>query len=198
MTKKQDNTSLDKKSLESINLADELFSRRIIQVDREITPDLCSEWIGRLIILDMAKVKKPIILLINSYGGDLHAALGLTDIMQKITSPIITACIGVAQSAASCILAAGNKRYAVPNSEIMIHQQWSYFEESMKHDELINEVEASKKSFKKLVEFYTSHTKMNKSQVEKNLKKDTYFNAQECLEYGIIDEINWDIQTWMK
>jgi len=194
MIKKKTNASLDKKSFDSLSLIDELSSRRILLIDREISEDSCSELIGRIILLDMAKIKKPIILLINSYGGDLHAALGLTYVMKKTVSPIITACIGVAQSAASCILAAGNQRYSVPNSEIMIHQQWNYYERTLKYDELVNEVGANQKSYKQLIDFYINNTKIKKTQLEKLLKKDTYLTAQDALELGIIDSIDWDIQ----
>src|ERR1700676_949090 len=116
---------------------DILFKNRIVQIDKEFTSETCSEWIGKIIALDLIE-KKIIILLVNSEGGDAMSALGLIDLIQNIESPVYTVCIGATYSCASDLLIAGVKRYATSSSTIMIHQARTSLDDA-KTSDIINE-----------------------------------------------------------
>jgi len=178
---------------------DELFSKRIILIDKEITEELCGEWIGKIALLDLkgAKTKKPIILLVNTYGGDAYAAMGVMDVIKNCVCPVITVCIGVAMSGGSVILGSGTKRYAVPNSRIMVHQHWDDMGPKT-HMEIMNEAEESKRLFKQLEDYYVVAMGQSHAKVKKLLEKDSYLTAQDALTLGLIDEIGWKIHDWLK
>lgn len=184
----------------SLGLIDELFAKRIILLDKEITESNCGELVGRLVLLDLRgkTSKKPIVMLINSFGGFTSGALGVTDVMENCVCPVYTVCIGIAQSAASIILAAGSKRFALKNADIMVHQHWQEFPETLTHKELMHEAKMSKKSHDNLVDFYVNHTNVNRKKIEEMLAKDTYLTAEESLKCGLIDEIGWNIHDWIK
>jgi ATP-dependent Clp protease protease subunit len=197
--RKNNNLDANKKLSEFSTYIDDAYAKRIILIDREITEESCSEWVTRLILLDLqtAASKKPIILLINSYGGDMHAALGLSDIIKNCKAPVHTICIGVAQSAGSILLASGKKRYTVPNAEIMMHCHFAPSEENLTHYQLVNATEASTKSINQLIQFYIDNTTMTKKKIIECLKKDTFLTSDQALEFGLVDEVGWDL-LWMK
>jgi len=178
---------------------EELFEKRIILVDKDVSPESCGEWVGKITLLDLkgAKTKKPIILLINSYGGDAYASLGMIDVIKNCVCPVITVCIGIAMSGGSVILGAGSKRYAVPNSRIMIHQHSD--EIGLKtHTEIMNDAEESKRLFKQLEDYYVEVTGLPNSKVKKLLEKDSYMTAQDALTLNLVDELGWNIHEWLK
>ena len=189
----------DKPVERNLEYLDELFEKRIIIIDKEFTEETCAEWIGKLILLDLqgAKTKKPIIILINSYGGDLHGALGLMRIIKNSVCPVYTVCIGIAQSSGSIILSAGKKRYSVPNASIMIHCHRISYNSEYNHFEIMNESEGSKKSFKQLEDYYVEVTGQTHPKIKKLLEKNSYLTAEEALSVGLIDEIGWDIHNWV-
>jgi len=178
---------------------DDLFNKRIILIDRDISSESCSEWIGKIALLDIAssKTKRAITLFINSYGGDPYAAFGLMDVMKNSVSPITTVCIGVAMSAASVVLGAGKRRCAVPNARIMIHQHSDELGPK-NHVELLNEAEESNRLFKQLANYYGEITGLSAAKVKRLLGKDSYMTAQTALELGLIDEIGWRLHDWIK
>lgn len=184
----------------TVGLIDDLFAKRIILLDKEITESNCGEIVGRLILLDLKgkTSKKPIVMLINSFGGVTSGALGVADVMENCVCPVYTVCIGIAQSAGSIILAAGSRRFALKNADIMVHQHWQEFPETLTHKELMHEAKMSKKSHDTLVDFYVSHTKLTRKKIEETLAKDSYLTAEESLKYGLIDEIGLNIHDWIK
>ena len=184
---------------ENQDYLEKLFSKRIILIDKEFNEETCSEWVGKITLLDLQGLtkKRPIILLISSYGGDAHCALGMSNVILNCICPVITICIGIAYSAGSIILASGTKRYAVENSNIMIHQH-NLTVGNLKHTELINEVEASKDTYKKIENFYVKATNQTRSKIKKLLEKDSYITPEEALKLGLIDEIGWKIHDHVK
>lgn len=185
-----------KKLEDQSSLIEALFAKRIILIDSEMTDESCSEWIGRIALLDISG-KKPIIILVNSYGGDFHGALGLADVIRACACPTITVCTGVAQSGGSIVLTAASKRYAVPNAEIMLHQPWGTYSE-LTAQEVQDESRVMLRYRDVLVKYYLSTTKLTKRKIEAFLSKDTYMNAEDALKCGLIDDIGWHIHAWLK
>ena len=166
---------------------DELFEKRIIVLDKEIDEITSSELISKIILLNLEN-NNPIVLMINSFGGNPYCALGITDIIRNSSCPITTICIGVSMSAASMILAAGFKRYAVFNSRIMIHQHSEDEINSKTHTQLVNDAKESMSLYKQMENFYVEVTKQSRIKVKKILQKDSYFTTAEAIKFGIIDE----------
>ncbi|MEK7646199.1 MAG: ATP-dependent Clp protease proteolytic subunit [Patescibacteria group bacterium] len=145
--------------------------------------------IAQLLFLQSEDPKKEISLYINSGGGQVHAGMAIIDTMQHIKNDISTVCVGMAASMAAVILSAGTKgkRYALPNSEVMIHQphggsegQASDIEISAKH---ILKIRAS------LNKMLAKNTGQSLSKVEKDVDRDFFMDADEAKKYGIVDQV---------
>ena len=92
----------NKNEYENTSYEDILFKNRIMQINKEFSSETCAEWIGKIIALDILE-EKPIILLINSEGGDALSALGVIDLIQSIRSKVYTVCMGATFSCASMV-----------------------------------------------------------------------------------------------
>jgi ATP-dependent Clp protease, protease subunit len=166
-----------------------LLEDRIVFLGTPINDTVANFIIGQLLYLQKADRTRDVHLYINSPGGSISAGLAVYDTMQYISCPVETVCIGMAASMAAILLAAGapGKRYALPNSRIMIHQPWGgaqgtaadieiQAEEILRAREILNGVLAK-------------HTGRPLSQIEKDTERDKYLSAQESREYGLIDEV---------
>lgn len=132
-----------------------------------------------------------ITLYINSPGGGISSGLAIYDTIKLISSDVITICVGLAASMASFLLASGTKgkRYALPNSEIMIHQPLvgsSGYEQETNIQILASHLA---KTRNKLEEIYSLNTGKSVEQIHKDCERDKYMTAEEALEYGLIDKI---------
>jgi len=129
----------------------------------------------------------PIRLHISSYGGNLLDAFSTIEAINRSQVPVYTYVDGYAASAATLLSIQGDKRYIGENSYMLIHQlsgvHWGKF------SELKDDMANSKKFMKHIYRVYQENTKLSKKQLKKMLKKDLWFNARECLEYGLVDEI---------
>ena len=143
----------------------------------------------QMLFLESQDPKKDIQLYINSPGGSVTAGLAIYDTMQYVKCDVSTMCIGIAASMAATILASGTngKRFALPNSEILIHQvmgeaggQAVEIEISAKHILKIKD---------RLNDILAKHTGQKIDKIEKDTDRDFYMNAHEAKEYGIIDKI---------
>jgi len=126
---------------------------------------------------------------INSPGGQVTSALAIYDVMQYIRCPVSTVCIGMAASAGSLILQAGEAgmRFSLPNSKIMVHQP-SGGARGMASDIEI-QAEDIKKTKRLLNEIYVKHTGQPYETIEKTLDRDRYMSAQEAKDFGLIDQV---------
>lgn len=189
-------------SPDSDYVKNKLLERRIILIDTDVTTETASDWVGRITLLDLeepiSEKRKPILLFVNSFGGEVEPAMGLVSIIKASKSAIYTICIGTAQSMGAVILAAGKKRYAVPNAQIMLHQHWQNTNGEMTHSELVNEAEASKKVYSQLLDYYAEVTNLDKNKLRRVLSKDTFITAQEALEMELIDAIGWKLHQWIR
>lgn len=167
-----------------------LLKERIIFIGGPIGDALANSVIAQLLYLSAKDPGKEIQIYINSPGGILSAGLAIYDTMQYVKCDISTVCVGMAASAAAVLLAAGTKgkRYALPNSEMMLHQ----VAVSGIGGEAV-EVEIAAKQILKLKDrvnrILAYHTGQPLEKIEKDTDRDFYLSAEEAKEYGLIDEV---------
>lgn len=171
------------------SIEDEMFNtHRSIEVVGEITRESVYSLILQLRYLQQTDPEKEITIYINSPGGSVSDGLALYDVMQAISCPMRTVCVGMAASMGALLFAAGNKREMLPHAEIMIHDPavkclsgsaLSVEEESRRLMEIR----------KTTAEIIAKHTSKSLDEVFEITKKDTYFSAEEAVEWGLADRI---------
>ncbi len=182
--------------IEKTNLGErayDIYSRllkdRIIFLGTEIDDMVANSVIAQLLFLDSQDSKKDVKLYINSPGGSVTAGLAIYDTMQYIKADVSTICVGMAASMGAVLLAAGapGKRFALPNSEIMIHQVMGGMQGQASdikiHAERILEIK------KKLNEILHYHSKQPIKKIEVDTDRDHFMSALEAKNYGLIDKI---------
>lgn len=148
--------------------------------------------IAQLLYLDAEDPEKEINLYINSPGGMVTAGLAMYDTMQFIKAPISTICMGMAMSFGAVILAAGSpgKRYALPNSRIMIHQPLIYGGGiSGQATDIEIESKEMQENKTRLIEIMAKHTGKTAERVREDMERNKYLSAVQAKEYGIIDAV---------
>ena len=165
-----------------------LLQNRIIILSGEINDQLSNLIIAELLYLDSIS-NEDIELYINSPGGSITSGMAIYDTMNYIKSDVSTICLGLAASMAAFLLSCGNqgKRYALPNSEIMIHQPLGGV--SGQATEIDIAAKRIIKLRKKLNTILAKNTKKSLKKIEKDTERDYYMDANEALKYGIIDKI---------
>lgn len=129
----------------------------------------------------------PVHLHVTSYGGIIDAAFSAVDCVKGLKVPVVTVVDGYVASAGTLITLAGAKRQMLPNAKMLIHQlrtgMWG------KHAELTDQFENTKKTMEHLIAFYVAHTKIKRKRLEKLLKRDVDWDADECVAHGMVDEV---------
>ncbi|EXX59870.1 hypothetical protein RhiirA5_361417 [Rhizophagus irregularis] len=174
----------------SYDIFSRLLKERIICLNGHIEDSEAAVIIAQLLFLEAENPEKSISLYINSPGGSVTAGLAIYDTMQYIQSPVSTLCNGQACSMGSLLLAAGEsgKRYALPNSSIMIHQPiggavGQASDIAIQAKEILRVKE-------RLNMIYKKHTKKHSlEEIEKAVERDHFMNSEEALEFGLIDKI---------
>lgn len=168
-----------------------LLKDRIIFLGGPITDATANAVIAQLLFLSAQDPKKDIQIYINSPGGILSSALAIYDTMQYISPPISTVCLGLAASGAAVILAAGTKgkRFALTNSEIMLHQVAVGGGISGPAIEIEIAARWLKTLKERVNNILAKHTGQPLEKIEKDTDREFYLSSQEAKEYGIIDEI---------
>ncbi len=173
----------------SYDIYSRLLEDRIVFLSGEINDAVANSIVAQLIYLEGKNPDKDISLYINSPGGSVSAGLAIFDTINYIKCDVSTICIGLAASMGAFLLAAGTKgkRFALPNSEIMIHQplggaqgQASDIEIQARHMQHIKE---------KINKILSENTSQPLKKIEKDTDRDFYMTAEQALEYGIIDKI---------
>lgn len=173
----------------SYDIYSRLLKDRIIMLCGEIDDNLANSIVAQLLFLAAEDAEKEIYLYINSPGGSVTSGMAIYDTMNLIAPPVSTICIGMAASMAAFILACGDKgkRYALPNSEIMIHQpmggaqgQATEIQIAAKHIIRIRE---------RMNKILAEKTGKPYAIIEADTERDNYMFAEEALEYGLIDKI---------
>lgn len=173
----------------SYDIYSRLLKDRIIFLGSAIDDDVANVIIAQLLFLDAQDPEKDIHLYINSPGGSVTAGMGIFDTMQFIKSEVSTICVGMAASMGSLLLTAGakGKRYALPNSEVMIHQplggvRGQAADIKIHADWII-------KTKQKLNQIYVERTGQPMDKIERDTDRDFFMSAVEAKEYGLIDHV---------
>ncbi|HEX7057228.1 MAG TPA: ATP-dependent Clp endopeptidase proteolytic subunit ClpP [Bacilli bacterium] len=166
-----------------------LLKDRIIFLGSAIDDDVANLVIAQLLYLTAEDPEKDISLYINSPGGSVTAGLGIYDTMQYIKPDVSTICVGLAASMGSLLLAGGapGKRYALPNSEVMIHQPLG----GVRGQAADIKIHADwiLKTKQKLNEIYVKHTKQSYEKIDRDTDRDFFMSAEEAKAYGLIDQV---------
>lgn len=176
----------------SYDIFSRLLKDRIIFISEDVNPTSSSLVIAQLLFLESEDPEKEIFLYINSPGGSVTDGLGIIDTMNYIKCPVTTICVGMAASMGALLLTSGTKgkRFATPNSEILIHQPLiSGGGISGQTTEIKIHAEQMIKTRERINRIISQTTGKPIEQVEKDTERDNYMTAEEALEYGLIDGI---------
>jgi ATP-dependent Clp protease protease subunit len=173
----------------SYDIYSRLLEDRIVFLSGEVTTESSNLIIAQLLYLESKDNKKPISLYINSPGGVVDAGLAIFDTMNYIKSPVSTICVGMCASMAAVLLAGGEKgkRYALPNSRIMIHQPSGGAKGQASDIEIAAEQIVKLK--KKMNELLSELTGQKIEKIKEDSNRDFYMGAKLAVEYGIIDKV---------
>ncbi len=166
-----------------------LLKERIIFLTGPVYDQVASLLCAQLLFLESENPNKDIAFYINSPGGVVTAGLAIYDTMQYIRSPVSTVCMGMAASMGSLLLCAGakDKRFALPNSKIMVHQPSGGAQGQATDIEI--QAREILKTRQRLNEIYVRHTGQPIDQIESKLERDTYMTAEEARDFGIVDQV---------
>lgn len=173
----------------SYDIYSRLLKDRIILLGSPVTDEVANLIVAQLLFLDAEDPEKDIHLYINSPGGSITAGMAIFDTMQFVKADVSTICVGMAASMGAFLLAAGKKgkRYALPNSEVMIHQPLGGAEGQA------SDIEIRAKRILRMRDRLNKHlsefTGQPLEKIEQDTDRDYFMSAQEALEYGIVDQI---------
>ncbi|MDD5655546.1 MAG: ATP-dependent Clp endopeptidase proteolytic subunit ClpP [Candidatus Omnitrophica bacterium] len=171
----------------------DIFSRllkdRIIFIGTPIDDGIANLVIAQMLFLQMEDANKEISIYVNSPGGSVTAGLAIYDTIQFVKPDVATYCIGQASSMGALLLCAGTKgkRFALPNSRIMIHQPWGGVQGPA--EDISRHAQEILKMRDKLNEILAKHTGKPLDKVQKDTDRDYFMSAQEAKEYGLVDEV---------
>jgi len=166
-----------------------LLKERIIFLGTPINDNVANAVIAQMLFLASQNSQKDIRLYINSPGGSVTAGMAIYDTMQYVKCDISTVCVGMAGSMGAVLLATGThkKRFALPNSEILLHQVMGGAQGAA------SEIEITAKQILKIKErlnkIIASHTNQPLKKIQKDTDRDFYLTAEEAKKYGVIDEV---------
>ena len=178
----------------SYDIFSRLLKDRIIFLGEDVNPTSASLIIAQLLFLESEDPDKEIFLYINSPGGSITDGMGIVDTMNYIKCPVSTICVGLAASFGAVLLANGEKgkRFATPNSEILIHQPLIGGQGggiSGQATEIKIHADHMIRTREKLNKLLSEKTGQSIETIERDTERDHYMTAQEALEYGLIDGI---------
>jgi len=175
-----------------------LLRERIVFLAGPIDDNVANIVIAQLLFLESEDTKKDIYLYINSPGGSVSSTLAIVDTMNHIRPDISTFCVGIAASGAAIVLSAGKKgkRFILPNAEVMIHQPLGGVEGQA--TDIAITAKHILKTRDNLNKLLAKNTGKNLAQVEKDVERDFFMDAEEAKKYGIIDEIVTKSKTQAK
>ena len=173
----------------SYDIYSRLLKERIIFLGEEVTDVSASLIVAQLLFLESEDPGKDINLYINSPGGSVTAGMAIYDTMNYITPPIATVCMGRAASMGAFLLSAGQKgmRYALPNSQVMIHQPLGGFQgQATDIDIHAREILRMRETLNGLL---AKHTGQPIEKIAQDTERDNFMTAEEAVAYGLIDKV---------
>jgi ATP-dependent Clp protease, protease subunit len=173
----------------SYDIYSRLLKDRIIFIGTAIDDHVANLVVAQMLFLQMEDPKREINLYINSPGGSVTAGLAIYDTMQFVTCDVATYCVGIAASMAAVLLTAGTKgkRYALPNSDVMLHQVSGGAQGPASDVE--RTVEYMFRLKKRLIGIVAHHTGKTEEQIQADSDRDYWITAQQAKEYGLVDEV---------
>ena len=171
----------------------DIFSRllkdRIVLLGTEVNDQVAAVVCAQLLFLESQDPEKEIYLYINSPGGSVTAGMAIYDTMNYITPPVATVCMGRAASMGAFLLSAGNKgmRYALPNSQVMIHQPLGGAQ-GPTTDVLIR-ARRMERMKDRLLDLMASFTGQDRERLAADMERDCFLTAQEAVDYGLADQV---------
>ena len=173
----------------SYDIYSRLLKDRIIFIGTAIDDHVANLVVAQMLFLQMEDPKRDINLYINSPGGSVTAGLAIYDTMQFVTCDVATYCVGIAASMAAVLLTAGTKgkRYALPNSDVMLHQVSGGAQGPASDVE--RTVEYMFKLKKRLIGIIAHHTGRTEAQIQQDSDRDYWITAQQAKDYGLVDEV---------
>ena len=173
----------------SYDIYSRLLEDRIIFLSGEINDAMANTIVAQLIYLEAKDMNKDISLYINSPGGSVTAGLAIYDTMQYIRCDVCTICIGLAASMGAFILSSGTKgkRFALPNSEVMIHQPLGGAQGQASDVKI--QAEHILKIKEKMTRILAENTGRTCEEIERDTDRDNYLSAEEARAYGLIDKV---------
>ena len=171
----------------------DIFSRllkdRIVFIGTPVDDNVANVVIAQMLFLQMEDGNKDINVYINTPGGSITSGLAIYDTIQFVKPDVATYCVGQAASMGALLLAAGkkNKRFALPNSRILIHQPWGGFQGTA--EDISIQTKEILRLREKVNEILSLHTGKSIDKIRQDTDRDYYMGAQEAQEYGIVDEV---------
>ena len=173
----------------AFDLYSRLLRDRIVFLGRPVDDELANLIVGQLLFLEAEDPEKDIALYVNSPGGEVYAGLAIYDAMQHVRPDVSTICFGMGMSAAAMIVAAGapEKRFALPNAKLMIHQGSAGFRGAPTDVSIAaREVESTTRQ---MAEIIARHSGREAEQVLDDIDRDRFMTPAEAVEYGLVDEV---------
>ena len=166
-----------------------LLKDRIIFIGTPIDDNIANLVIAQLLFLQMEEVGKDISVYVNTPGGSVTAGLAIYDTMQFVKCDVATYCVGQAASMGALLLSAGTKgkRYALPNSRIMIHQPWGGVQGAA--SDISIQAKEILRLRDMLEQVLVKHTGQSLDKIKKDSDRDYFMSSQEAKDYGLIDEV---------
>jgi len=166
-----------------------LLRERIVFLGREVDDQVANLIAAQLLYLDAEDPGKDISIYVNSPGGSAYAGMAIYDAMQYVQSDVSTVCLGMGMSAAAMVLCGGaaGKRYALPNSKIMIHQGSAGFRGTPADIQIAAREVLS--MTRRMAELIALHSGQPLDKVMRDIDRDRFMTPEEAVEYGIVDRI---------
>jgi ATP-dependent Clp protease, protease subunit len=173
----------------SFDIYSRLLGERIVFIGQQLDDDVANLAVAQLMHLEADDPDKDVSIYVNSPGGSLSASLAIYDAMQFVGCDVQTFCFGIAMSGGSLILAGGaaGKRFALPNSRILIHQPSGGYQGQTSDIEIhAREVLELRR---RTEEIYARHTGQTPEQIHADSERDRFFSSEEAVEYGLVDKV---------
>ena len=166
-----------------------LLNERIIFLGTPVDDQIANLIVAQLLHLESEDPDKDISIYVNCPGGSIYSGLAIYDTMQFIKPDIQTICVGIAMSMGSLLLTGGaaGKRFALPNSRLLMHQPSAGFEGQASDIEI--HAREVLKIRERIDEIYAQHTRQTIEQVHNDTERDRFFKAEEAVDYGLIDRV---------
>ncbi len=179
----------------AMDIYSRLLEDRIVFLGTEVTSDSANSIVAQLLYLQSVDPKADVHLYINSPGGSVTAGLAIYDTMQYISCDVATYCIGQCASMGAVLLTAGapGKRFALPNSRVMIHQPLAGMQGTA--EEIMIHVKEFRQTKEKLNAILQKHTGRTMDEIVRDTDRDNFMSAEEAKAYGLVDQVVESLQS---